>query len=170
MLKLKLQYFGHLMWRTDSLEKILMLGKIEGRRRRGWERMRWLDLMDLITSPTQWTRVWASSRSWYTWKPVMLQPMKSQRVGYDWATELNWTEDYGSLDEKEARVCAKLLMLCPTLCDPIDSRMPGFPVHHKFLELALTHVHWVGHAIQSSHPLSSLSPPAFSLSQHQCFF
>ena len=43
MLRLKLQYFGHLMWRTDSLEKTLMLGKIEGRRRRGWQRMRWLD-------------------------------------------------------------------------------------------------------------------------------
>ena len=43
MLKLKLQYFGHLMWRTDSLEKTLMLGKIEGRRRRGWQKMRWLD-------------------------------------------------------------------------------------------------------------------------------
>ena len=43
MLKLKLHYFDHLMWRTDSLEKILMLGKIEGRRRRGWQRMRWLD-------------------------------------------------------------------------------------------------------------------------------
>ena len=43
MLRLKLQYFGHLMWRTDLLEKILMLGKIEGRKRRGWQRMRWLD-------------------------------------------------------------------------------------------------------------------------------
>ena len=43
MFKLKLQYFGHLMWRADSLEKTLMLGKIEGRRRRGWQRMRWLD-------------------------------------------------------------------------------------------------------------------------------
>ena len=43
MLKLKLQYFGHVMWRVDSLEKALMLGKIEGRRRRGWQRMRWLD-------------------------------------------------------------------------------------------------------------------------------
>ena len=43
MLKLKLQYFGHLMWRTDSLEKTLMLGKSEGKRRRGWQRMRWLD-------------------------------------------------------------------------------------------------------------------------------
>ena len=51
MLKLKLQYFGHLMQRADSLEKTLMLGKIEGRRRRGWQRMRWLDgitnLMDM---------------------------------------------------------------------------------------------------------------------------
>ena len=43
MLKLKLQYFGHLMRRTDSLEKTLMLGKVEGKRRRGWQRMRWLD-------------------------------------------------------------------------------------------------------------------------------
>ena len=54
MLKLKLQYFGHLMWRTDSLEKTLMLGKIEGRRRRGWQRMRWLagitDWMDMSLS------------------------------------------------------------------------------------------------------------------------
>ena len=54
MLKLKLQYFGHMIQRTDSLEKTLMLGKIEGRRRRGWQRMRWLDgitsLMDMILS------------------------------------------------------------------------------------------------------------------------
>ena len=54
MLKLKLQHFGHLMWRTDSLEKTLMLGKIEGRRKKGWQRMRWLDgiadLMDMNLS------------------------------------------------------------------------------------------------------------------------
>ena len=57
MLKLKLQYFGHLMWRADSLEKTLMLGKIEGRRRRGRQRMRWLngitDLMDMSLSKLQ---------------------------------------------------------------------------------------------------------------------
>ena len=59
MLKLKLQYFGHLMGRAESFEKILMLGKIEGRRRRGWQRMRWW-----IASPTQWTWVWVDSGSW----------------------------------------------------------------------------------------------------------
>ena len=85
MLKLKLQYSGHLMWRTDSLEKTVMLGKIEGRRRRGWQRMRWLDgitnLMDMN---------WASSRSWWwTGKPGPLQSMRSQRVRRNWATELN---------------------------------------------------------------------------------
>ena len=56
------------------------------------------------------------------------------------------------------------------LCDSMDCSMPGFLVHHQLLELAQTHVHWVGDAIQSSHPLSSPSPPAFNLSQHQNFF
>ena len=84
MLKLKLQYFGHLMRRTDSFEKTLMLGKIEGRRRRanrGWDC--WM------ASPTQWTWVWASSGSWWwTGKLGVLQFMGSQRVG---TTErLNW--------------------------------------------------------------------------------
>ena len=84
MLKLKLQYFSHMMWRTDSLEKTLMLGKIEGRRRRRWQRMRWLDgITDLMDMS------WASSRSWWwTGKPGVPQSMGSQRVGRDWATEL----------------------------------------------------------------------------------
>ena len=58
----------------------------------------------------------------------------------------------------------------PTLCDPMDWSMPGFPVHHQLLELAQTHVHRVSDAIQPSHPLSSPSPPAFSLSQCQGLF
>ena len=83
MLKLKLQYFGHLMWRTDSLEKTVMLGKIEGGRRRGWERMRWW-----MASPTQWTWVWVKSGSCW-WTPGLLQSTGSQRV----KTQLgNWTE------------------------------------------------------------------------------
>ena len=59
---------------------------------------------------------------------------------------------------------------CLTLCNPMDSSTPGLPVYHQLLELAHTHVHQLGDAIQTSHPLSSLSPPAFSLSQHQGLF
>ena len=56
---------------------------------------------------------------------------------------------------------------CPTLCHPMDCSMPGLPVHHQILAFTQTHVHWVGDAIQPSHPLSSPSPPSFNLSQHQ---
>ena len=87
MLKLKFRYFGHLMWRADSLEKTLMLGKIEGRRKRGRQRMRWLDG---ITDSMDW--VWVNSGRWWTGRTGVLRFMGSQRVGYDWVTELNWTE------------------------------------------------------------------------------
>ena len=59
---------------------------------------------------------------------------------------------------------------CPTLCDPINRSTPGLPVHHQLLEFTQTHVHWVGDAIQPSHPLSSASPPAPNPSQHQSLF
>ena len=59
---------------------------------------------------------------------------------------------------------------CLTLCDLVDCSMTGFPVHHQLPELTLMHVHWVGDAIQPSHPLSSPSPPAFNLFQHQGLF
>ena len=90
MLKLKLQYFGHQMWQTDSLDNTLMLGNIEGGRRRGgWDRG-WDGWM---ASPTQQTWVWASSRSWWwTGRPGVLQSMGSQRVGHNWVSEpTDWT-------------------------------------------------------------------------------
>ena len=81
MLKLKLQYFGHLMWRTASFEKTLMLGKIEGRRRPTTEGDRWMG------SPTLWTWVSVNYGSWWwTGRPGVLQSMGSQRVGHDWVT------------------------------------------------------------------------------------
>ena len=70
-----------------------------------------------------------------------------------------WTVQFSSVDQS-----------CPALCEPVDCSTPGYPVLHHRLELAHTHVHWVGDAIQPSHPLSSPSPPAFNLSQHQCLF
>ena len=59
---------------------------------------------------------------------------------------------------------------CPALCYPMDCSMPGLPVYHQFPEFTQTHVHWVGDAIQPSHPLSSPSSPPFNLSQHQGLF
>ena len=59
---------------------------------------------------------------------------------------------------------------CPSLCDAMNHSTPGLPVHHQLPESTQTHVHWVADAIQPSHPLSSPSPPALNLSQHQCLF
>ena len=85
MLKLKLQYFGHLMWRADSFEKTLMVGKIEGRRRddRGWD--------GWMASLTQWTWVWVNSKSqWWTGRPGGCSPWG--RKESDTTDRLNWTE------------------------------------------------------------------------------
>ena len=111
-----------------------MLGNIEGigeGDNRGWD--------GWMASPTRWIWVWASSRSWWwTGKPGILHSMGSQRVGHDWATELNWIEKGSENHLMLPNSClqrviwgwsymcaAKSLQSCPTLCDPIDSSPPG---------------------------------------------
>ena len=89
MLKLKLQYFGHLMWRVDSLEKTLMLGRIGGRRRRGQQRMRWLNgITDSVNAlEFEWTRELVMNRE--AWRAAIHGVAKSRTWLSDW-TELNW--------------------------------------------------------------------------------
>ena len=109
-----------------------------------------------MASLTQWTWVWVDSGSWlWTGRPSVLWFMGSQRVGRDWATELNWT--ISSITQSVQ------------LCDPMGCSMPSLPVHHQLPKLSKTHAHQVGDAIQPSHPLSSPSS-AFNLSQHQGLF
>ena len=122
---------------------------------RGWDA--WM------ASPTQWTWVWASSRSWWwTGKPGMLQPMGSQRVGHDWATELNWVQVIHEFKLSEE--------WCQTFFNPMNCSIPGFSVLHCLPEFAQMHVHCVSDATQPSYPLSPPSPLALSISQHQDLF
>ena len=87
MLKLKLQYFDYLMWRTDSLEKTLMLGKIEGRGRRGWQRMRWLDgITDSMDMSLH--KLWKLVMDR---EPGVLLSIGLQRAWHDCVTKLNWS-------------------------------------------------------------------------------
>ena len=149
MLKLKLQYFGHLMKRTDSFEKTMMLGNTEGRRKgddREWDG-RWHLL-------TQWTWVWINSgRWWWTGRPGVLQSMGSQRVRHDWATELNWLKHGSWINAKSSgwEVClgkgyARSLQVSPHRWLLVTEEKRGLytgitctPVRH--------HLGWLGHAL-----------------------
>ena len=113
-----------------------------------------------------WRRPW-------TERLGRLQSMGSQILNTtEWLTclDLNlffYLQIFVYHDEVQFTLVAQL---CPTLCDPMDCSMPGFPVHHQLPEFTQTQVHWVGDANQPSHPLSSPSLPSFNLSQHQGIF
>ena len=79
-----------------------------------------------------------------------------------------WASGWWLVSERPTHCCCLVTKSCPTLCDPMDCGSPGFPLLHYLPELAQTHVHWVSDTV--SHPLSSLSLPAFNLSQHQVLF
>ena len=112
-----------------------------------------------------------------TGEPGGLLSMGSHRVGHDWSDLAAAAAVLiPACDSSSPAFCmisvnfSSITQLCPTLCNPMDCSMPGLPVHHQLLEFTQTHVHWLGDAIQPSHPLSSPSPCTFNLSQHKGIF
>ena len=99
-----------------------------------------------------------NSAEWHLWLPLKKQT-HIRKILEKWEVNRTLRVQFSSVFQS-----------CPTLCDPMDCSMPGSPVHHQLPEFTQTHVHWVSDAIQPSHPLSSPSPSALNLSQHQGLF
>ena len=102
--------------------------------------------------------------SWLLWPLTLLGfPLP------DWLTPLSFLYLLFHSSSNSSVQFSSVAQSCPTLCDPMNRSMPGLPVHHQLPEFTQTHIHWVGDAIQPSHPLLSPSP-ALNLSQHQGLF
>ena len=121
--------------------------------------------IDIYDSVTRWVPVFVVdevTRSWLDISDFVCRNLQRWR---------RWTSTRKTISQVTINYqFSSVTQSCPTLCDPLDCSTSGLPVHHQLPEFTQTHVHWVRDAIQPSHPLSSLSPPSFSLSHRQGLF